>query len=79
CFAILNGKSIKFLRSSCIPEEQTQEAPGSVVFVGKNGPLKVQTGDGIISLLELQPEGRKKMTAAEFICGSRIKTGDIFS
>ncbi|MBI3586753.1 MAG: methionyl-tRNA formyltransferase [Ignavibacteriales bacterium] len=48
---------------------------GGIVEVGKDRIL-VQTSDGIVSLVELQQEGRKRMGAAEFLRGYNLKIGD---
>ena len=37
--------------------------------------LKIQTGDGLLQLGEVQPAGKKKMTAAEFLRGHPAKPG----
>jgi methionyl-tRNA formyltransferase len=43
----------------------------------KVGPLGVSTGDGLdtLSILELQPAGKKKMSAEEFLRGYPIVEG----
>lgn len=49
--------------------------PGTIVRVGKSG-IEVQTGAGIASVLKLQPDGKRPMTAAEFQCGHALQPGD---
>ncbi len=52
-------------------EEPTQ--PGTVVSLR---PLLVATADGAaLELVEVQPEGRRRMTAAELVAGRRIRLG----
>ncbi len=51
--------------------------PGEVVHVDKNS-LLVGTGSGVIAVLEIQQEGRKKMGIEEFLRGYQIKKGDRF-
>lgn len=51
--------------------------PGAVEVVD-NRQLFVKTGDGSVELLSIQPEGKRPMTAAEFLNGKRIATGDHF-
>ncbi len=41
------------------------------------GKLYVATGDGTISVLEVQQEGKKKMGAEEFLRGYNFKEGDV--
>lgn len=42
------------------------------------GTLEVQTGKGILKLLEVQPESRTKMSAAEFLKGNTLTSGERF-
>lgn len=55
-------------------------APGSL-FLDESSPaaLRVAVGDGgCVRIGELQPAGKKKMTAAEFLRGHPVRTGDRF-
>lgn len=49
---------------------------GTVALVTKDA-LYVQTGDGFLSLLEVQLEGKKRMPVREFLMGNRIAAGDV--
>ena len=49
--------------------------PGTILKVEKNKIL-VQTGRGVLRILEIQPSGKNKMTADAFIRGYRIKAND---
>ncbi len=49
---------------------------GEILKADKEG-LEVATGSGFLLIKELQPEGKRKMTAGEFVTGHKIKTGDI--
>ncbi|HKB14055.1 MAG TPA: methionyl-tRNA formyltransferase [Vicinamibacterales bacterium] len=53
-------------------------APGTVVDA-RGGDLVVAAGSGRVHLLELQAEGKRPMTAREFLAGHRISPGDRFS
>ena len=49
--------------------------PGTLAV---DGPaLRAATGQGWLAVLELQPEGKRRMTAAEFINGRRPQSGEI--
>lgn len=52
--------------------------PGRVEKVSKE-ELIVGTGEGMISIIELQPGGKRPMTAAAFLQGRRIKEGSFFN
>jgi methionyl-tRNA formyltransferase len=49
--------------------------PGALVALD---PLAVATGDGTLELRVVRPEGRRAMTAKEFVAGYRLKVGDLF-
>lgn len=55
--------------------ETSSQPPGTIIKVTPQ-KLVVNTGDGILQLLELQPAGKRVMTAQDFINGYRIKEGD---
>lgn len=50
---------------------------GHVVHVGGEDFI-VQTGDGIVKLLELQQEGKKRLPVGEFLRGYAVRVGDKF-
>ena len=69
----LNGKTLK-IWSAEVEERETKEKPGTVVEVNKK-ELKVQTGKGILSLKEVQIEGKKRMEIDAFLRGNTVKEG----
>ena len=57
-------------------DTHTDKAPGTVVSTGKAG-IEVACGDGeTVMITELQAPGKKRMSAADFLRGHTIKTGD---
>jgi methionyl-tRNA formyltransferase len=50
-------------------------SPAGAVVQAEGDTLSVSTGDGILRILRLQPEGRRVMTAREFLSGHRISPG----
>lgn len=72
----LDDKNVKIWKAKVLLEESS-EKPGTIVRVTKN-VIDVQTGDGILSILELQIEGKKRMTANAFLCGCQVKEGTVF-
>ena len=50
--------------------------PGEVLE-SSGGVLAVQTGDGVLEILELQMEGKKRMDAEAFLRGHRIGKGTV--
>lgn len=61
--AQLNGKKVKIHRT-LVSKENGE--PGQVISLV---PLIVACGEGAIEITEIQPEGKRKMTAQEFING----------
>jgi methionyl-tRNA formyltransferase len=53
--------------------------PAGTVLSANPAHLIVAAGEGAISLLSLQPPGKKPMTAREFLNGHSVAPGDIFS
>ncbi|MEK6566508.1 MAG: methionyl-tRNA formyltransferase [Bacteroidota bacterium] len=64
------------LISSVSGASEKKEA-GHVVHVGGDDFI-VQTGDGIVKLLELQQEGKKRLPVGEFLRGYAVRVGDKF-
>jgi methionyl-tRNA formyltransferase len=65
------GKILKIYRAHAAPGAIE---PGAVEVV--NGMIRVGTGGGVLVLDDLQQEGKKRMTAGEFLRGYRISSGD---
>ncbi|MDE2291620.1 MAG: methionyl-tRNA formyltransferase [Elusimicrobia bacterium] len=50
-------------------------APGVLVAVEPDGSVLIQCRVGVLRVREVQPEGKKKLPAADFINGLRLKAG----
>lgn len=72
-WTLLNGKSVKIYRCRVEPRSGTPP-PGTVQII--DGALRVSAADGWVYLLELQQEGKKKMSAEEFLRGWRAPGAD---
>lgn len=70
-----NGKSLKLWRSR-VTGETAAALPGTVVQVSKKS-FKVSCGDGVLEILEVQPESKKRMPAQVFINGRGVQEGDV--
>jgi methionyl-tRNA formyltransferase len=73
-FTHLDGKLLKIHRAH-VGDAVGPSAPGSVVHV--DGGIAVATGDGCLILDELQLEGRRRLSAAEFLRGGSIAVGTV--
>ena len=68
---VIGGDVMKIYRSS-LPGQSTDASPGAIVSAGKEG-IDVVCGDGqVLRILELQPPGKKRMTAAAYLAGHPI-------
>ena len=65
-----SGRIIKVLKTLPL-KQSTQEQPGSFVGKSKEG-LDVQTGDGILRLITVKPEGKGEMSATDWANGIRL-------
>ncbi len=74
-YTYLEGKLLK-ISAADIDLNYTKTTPGVVYHVDKKG-FRVGTGAGGLAVNELQPEGRRKMAAAEFLAGYKLKDGTL--
>jgi methionyl-tRNA formyltransferase len=51
-------------------------SPGSVLTTAARGRLLVAAGGGVVEVIELQPAGKRRMAAAEFLRGRPPRAGD---
>ena len=70
-------KTLKIWKASVV-EEKTSVAPGTVVHVGKDS-LLVQTGENLLSIEEVQLEGKKRMDIGSFLRGNPVEVETVLS
>jgi len=80
-WSMLRGEAVKLFS----PEPRLDGAAegmvgtvGTVVAADPSGGLAVQTGSGAVVLGEVQPPGKRRMLAAEWIRGRAVAVGDRF-
>ena len=73
CFTHLDGKILKIHRAEAI-EKSCDMQPGTVITVEPEG-IEVAAGSGVVRLQEVQIEGKKRMSAADFQKGYRLAAG----
>jgi len=72
-YCYLNQERIKITKARAV------EGHGLAGRIEKSDEeLLIGTGEGFISLTELQPEGKRLMTAKDFLMGRRLKKGIFF-
>jgi len=65
------GKRLRIFRAEARPAS----APRGVILGVEDAAVVLGTGEGAVALLEVQPEGKRRMTGAEFARGQRLQTG----
>lgn len=76
-YTTLNGKTIKIWRSVKVPLPR-RGLPGEIVSIDEEG-FTVCTGNETgIKIIELQPSGKRRMSAAEYLrgAGAKLAVGD---
>jgi methionyl-tRNA formyltransferase len=66
-----DGKRLRIFRA----EARQASAPRGVILGVEDAAVVLGTGEGAVALLEVQPEGKRRMTGAEFARGQRLQTG----
>ena len=72
--ALLGGVRCKVF-STALCGERTSAAPGTVVQADKKGLKIACGGETVLEILELQPDGKKRMAASAFLQGRPIPEG----
>jgi methionyl-tRNA formyltransferase len=74
-FTTFRGKNLNVTAAKPFTQEWLQLSPAELVF--KDQQLLVGCGDGTtLKLLEVQPQGKKRMTAGDFVRGYRPQAGE---
>ena len=76
CYTWWQGKLLKILEAITLHKDKDL-LPGKVVALALGQPavVGVETGGGILGLLRVQLEGKRALTAAEFLSGQRTFVG----
>lgn len=72
--AVLGGKKIKIYRSELVFKDGARGEPGSIIDPVN---LTVACSEGAVRLLEVQPEGSRRMSAADYLRGHPVKKGEL--
>jgi len=75
-YTYFRGRRLKILRTIPSPEEDGSP-PGTALKPGKD-LLLVTSGRGVLRIELVQPEGKRKMKAADFLRGYRLEAGERF-
>jgi methionyl-tRNA formyltransferase len=67
---------IKIVKAEPLPGISSFQIPGEIISDTRT-LCQISTGDGIVNLLEVQPEGKKRMPVRAFLNGYKILAGKI--
>ena len=73
-FSIRGEDRIKFYRSRVHPSK-LDLAPGQLL--SSEGQLIIGCGTGAVEIIELQPAGKRRMSATEFLAGNVVDEGEV--
>jgi methionyl-tRNA formyltransferase len=73
-YAWLDQSRLKLHRTRVVDEASVQAQPGEILRAQRDA-IVVACGRGSLALLELQLEGGRRLTAAEFVAGQRLVEG----
>ena len=76
-YTVYKGKKLKILKT-CVVNNDTELQVGKIEVINLK-QLVVHCGDKMISVHEVQQEGKKRLSTQDFLKGSNIKNGDYFS
>ncbi len=77
-YTFLNGKILKVLDSKPVDDTKDGRQPGKIVNVdSKAGFIEVAAGKGHLRVTEVQSEGKRRMSASEFLRGHSLREGEI--
>ena len=76
CYSYLDGQQVKFYKAEVLDEEPDGE-PATVSCTDKKS-YTVNCGSGKLRILEQQLQGKKRMSAGDFMRGHKLERGDRF-
>ena len=77
-YTYYRGKMLKLWEVQCLPGEPGNPKEAGKAFRVTKDSLEIQTGSGILSVKELQPEGKKRMKVDDFLRGYPVEPGEAF-
>lgn len=76
-YTSLHGKTLKIWDANVV--EGSQDAkPGEIIAVGKSS-FTVMTGEMALEIMEMQLEGKKRMTSEAFLRGYSVEKGEVLA
>lgn len=76
-YTSLHGKTLKIWDANVV-EVTSEGKPGEIIAVGKKS-FTVMTGEKALEIMELQLEGKKRMTTEAFLRGYTVEQGEVLA
>jgi methionyl-tRNA formyltransferase len=77
-WSLLGGVPVKLFKPEVRSGGSDGSSPGVVLRADPDAGLLVASGEGTVTLGEVQPAGRRRMLASDWIRGRRVVEGDRF-
>lgn len=77
CYTRWRGRQLKILEAVPLPGKEVSEVGRVVALPGREAVLCVSAVDGVLSVLKVQLEGKRAMSAGEFLRGQRDLIGTV--
>jgi methionyl-tRNA formyltransferase len=77
-YTFLGPQRVKLHRSRLLAAEGVHGEPGNVLRADRHA-IEVACGTGVLALHELQPEGKRRLSAEQFCAGARLHSGMRFT
>jgi methionyl-tRNA formyltransferase len=77
-WSLLGGEPVKLFQPEARSGHSDTSSPGVVLQANPDGELLVASGNGAVALREVQPTGRRRMLASDWIRGRSVVEGDRF-
>ncbi len=77
CYSYLDGQQVKFYKAEALMDERPDGEPGTVCAMDKTS-FTVNCGSGRLRVIEQQLQGKKRMSAGDFMRGHKLSIGDRF-
>lgn len=75
-YCLYQGKNLKTWQTRLCSNEGKANQPGRVARITADGFI-IETGEGMLEILEVQPASKRRMSGKDFVCGYGIAIGDI--
>lgn len=76
-YTSLRGQRFKIFRTRVLNQD-SGPTPGEIISIDFDG-FTIQTGQGVLEILEVQKEGKKRISSRDFIKGFNLEPGEVLS